>query len=242
MAWELHFFQWIMTLHEGRQTNVCLVRLLAYWRLYTFNLLALVSRRFHASLMRLLDEGRDKATWLFHEALKRRKTIEWVVREVCQDFSWRADATLQAIAGAMMRWRPIRPPRPPDGPRLSCSVSYARNGRINEVSLGMLHHVAGIYRRRFAEHAHLRHRQSLTAASATVKGSFCQEELPLNTRHCVNEFLQPKNHFGQVLLKVFMQSNSTKSLLAWRRTVSEPRLVASESTRERRRSRSVPLE
>jgi len=244
MAWELLFFRWIMTLHEGRQTNVCLVRLLAYWRLYTFNVLALVSRRFHASLMGLLDEGRDKATCLFHEALKRRRTIEWVVREVFQGFPWRADTTSQAIAGAMMRWRPIRPLRPPDGPRLSCSVSYARNGRIEEVSLGMLHHVAGIYRR------------SLTAASATVKGSFCQEvvcftvvfqaftkeELPLNTRHFVNGFLQPKNHFGQVLLKAFMQPNSTKlTLLASRHTVSEPRLVASESRRERRRSRSVPL-
>ena len=89
-----------------------------------------------------------------------------------------------------------------------------------------------------------------------VNGSFCQEvlsftvvfqaftkeELPLNTRHYVNEFLQPKNHFGQVLLKAFMQSNSTKTLLGLRHTVREPRLVASESTRERRRSRSVPLE
>ena len=155
-----------------------------------------------------------------------------------------------------MRWRPIRRPRPPQSPGLSCSVSYTRNGRIKEVSLGMLHHVAGIYRRRFDEHAHLRNRQSLTAASATVNGSFCQEvlsftvvfqavtkeELPLNTRHYVNEFLQPENHFRQVLLKAFMQSNSTNSLLGVRRTVSEPRLVASDSTRERRRSRSVPLE
>ena len=27
--------------------------------------------------------------------------------------------------------------------------------------------------------------------------AFTKEELPLNTRHYVNEFLQPKNHFGR---------------------------------------------
>ena len=255
MAWEFLLLQWIMTLHEGRQTKDCVVRLLAYWRLYTFNVLALVSRRFHGSLMGLLDAGRDKPTWLFYEALKRRRTIEWVAREVFKDFPWRADAMCQAIAGAMMRWRPIRRPRPPQSPGLSCSVSYTRNGRIKEVSLGMLQHIAGVYRRRFEEHAHLRHWKAF-AGSATVNGPFCQEvlsftvvfqaftkeELPLNTRHYANEFLQPKNHFRQVLLKAFMQSNSTNSLLGVRRTVSEPRLVASDSTRERRRSRSVPLE
>ena len=147
MAWELPFFRWVLTLHEDRGRDDCLVRRVAYWRLYTFNDLALVSRRFHGSLTELLHEGVDKASLLFHEALVRTKSVEWVAREVFTDFPWCHDAACQAIAESMIRWKPIRRPREPPGQWQSCWVSYAPDGRIQAVSSGRLQHVAEVYRR-----------------------------------------------------------------------------------------------
>ena len=198
MAWELILFLWIMTLHEDRGRDDCLVRRVAYWRLYTFNDLALVSRRFHGSLMELLHEGVDKASLLFHEALVRTMSVEWVAREVFTDFPWRHDAACQAIAVSMLRWKPIRRPREPPGPCPSCWVSYARDGRIKAVSSGYLQHVAEVYRRLY-----------------------------------VNECLRPK---------MYGNTGNHCRLACWGRTVSEPRLVVSDSLRERRRSRSLPHE
>ena len=154
------FMRWILTYHECRHVDVCLSRLLAYWRIWTFSLLARVSRAWHQNLNELVALGTDEVRDLCVECIRQEKTISWVMSTVFPRRKWRNSRASQSIAEHICRWRPLRPrrPRASSGGQSLCAayVSFDVGGRMKVVSEGMSLFVANWYRRYLRRVSHLK--------------------------------------------------------------------------------------
>ena len=131
------------TLHELRDVDVFLSRLLAYWRMWRLNELALLSRTWHRSLTQLLVSGTDQISDLFVQSVRLKDTVQSTMRRAFPTREWRNETACLSIAKHMVRWRPVLP-QPDD-----CDAWFAHDsfdGRITAISEGMTLRIASWYR------------------------------------------------------------------------------------------------